>query len=101
MLFANFLRKSSFACCFRSTRAAWEGSGLQRWEAELEGKLRGPGKLTPVTDLMAHVFKESERAFKGSTHEDTFLVFHDALSAWWEKAAQVSRTAVCVFRHSQ
>ena len=67
----------------------WKGSAMHRWEWELDAKLRGPGKLCPIIDLMAHVFKESERIYTGTTHESDFMVFHDALSAWWEKKAQV------------
>ena len=79
-----------------ASNADWKGSTLQRWEWELEAKLRGSGKTIPVIDIMAHVFKESERVMVGTTHEHDFVVFHDALSAWWEKKAQVGDHFFCV-----
>lgn len=38
--------------------------------------------------LIQHVVSKSEEAYKGTTHEKDFLIYHDALSQWWEKGAQ-------------
>jgi hypothetical protein len=37
---------------------------------------------------MKHVVETSVEAYKGTTHEHDFQIFHDGLSAWWEKGAQ-------------
>jgi hypothetical protein len=38
--------------------------------------------------MMTHVIEESKKAYSGTDVADTFLIFHDALSQWWEKGAQ-------------
>ena len=42
----------------------------------------------PITVMMDHVVAESKAAYKGTEHENTFFIFHDALSQWWEDEAQ-------------
>ena len=37
---------------------------------------------------MKHVVEHSKAAYAGSTHEHNFVIFHDALSQWWEPSAQ-------------
>jgi hypothetical protein len=37
---------------------------------------------------MAHVIDESVKAFEGTSRANTFSIFHDGLSAWWESEAQ-------------
>jgi hypothetical protein len=37
---------------------------------------------------MDHVIDESIKAYRGTQHEHDFVIFHDGLSAWWEKGAQ-------------
>ena len=32
---------------------------------------------------------QKSTSFKGSTHEEDFMIFHDALTAWWEPQAQL------------
>jgi hypothetical protein len=41
-----------------------------------------------ITDIMDHVIDESTKAYAGTEHADDFFIFHDGLSAWWEKGAQ-------------
>ena len=43
---------------------------------------------------------ESKKVYKGTYWEGTFLIFHDALSAWWEKGAQ-DHMAALGFAHRQ
>ena len=57
------------------------------WESEVHRKLQGPGGLMPITVMMDHVVA-SKAAYKGTEHENTFFIFHDALSQWWEDEAQ-------------
>ena len=37
---------------------------------------------------MDHIVAESKRAFADTPYADTFVLFHDALTQWWEKEAQ-------------
>ena len=37
---------------------------------------------------MDHVIRESTKAFANTPHWDSFSIFHDGLSAWWEADAQ-------------
>ena len=41
-----------------------------------------------VTELMDHVIEESIKIYADTDQRDTFLIFHDGLSAWWEGEAQ-------------
>ncbi len=45
-------------------------------------------KLCCVTDFVDHVIRESTAIYAGTEHADSFFIFHDALSQWWEKEAQ-------------
>ncbi|KAJ1382079.1 hypothetical protein B484DRAFT_461950, partial [Ochromonadaceae sp. CCMP2298] len=59
------------------------------WEKVVEGVVgRGKDRKVCITALMAHVIDESERIYAGTPQADTFSIFHDGLSAWWEKEAQ-------------
>ena len=37
-------------------------------------------KYVCITKLVEHIYKETEDAFKGTTHEDSWYFYHDALS---------------------
>ena len=59
------------------------------WSEEVDKALRrGAGAVVCVTELMDHVVAESKKLFRGTTHEHDFVIWHDALSAWWEDEAQ-------------
>ena len=49
------------------------------WEYHFK-KSSGMGPTIVITDFVQHMMEETAAAFKGSTHEDTWLIFHDALS---------------------
>ena len=38
--------------------------------------------------MIVHVITQATEAYRGSTHADDFMLYHDALSQWWEKDAQ-------------
>eukprot|EP00732_Lithocolla_globosa_P000473 Lithocolla_globosa_v1_NODE_141_length_5757_cov_121.254121.p2 type:complete len:335 gc:universal NODE_141_length_5757_cov_121.254121:3013-2009(-) len=59
-----------------------------RWQVELRQKLRGPLHTICITELMDHVVKHSKAVYAGTPAADTFLIFHDHLSQWWEADAQ-------------
>jgi hypothetical protein len=41
-----------------------------------------------VNDLVAHTVSEGNRLYKGTKWENSWVIYHDALSAWWDPAAQ-------------
>ena len=88
-----------------------------QWSAELDKVLQGgsnnviPVSLvrgSPVNDLfyltrhttcnttspyccaqlMDHVVSESKKIYDGTEYEDTFMIFHDGLTAWWAPDGQ-------------
>jgi len=81
------------------------------WEAELEAKVSQklvcitkvsahlmrkmflkPASVSryslPYVKIMDHVIEASIATFAGTPRADSFLIFHDGLSAWWEADAQ-------------
>jgi hypothetical protein len=63
------------------------GAGTPALHAALKAKMRTLKKIC-ITELIDHVISESTRLYAGSEHADTFQIFHDGLTAWWEPAAQ-------------
>ena len=49
--------------------------------------------MMPFAQLMDHVIDVSTAAYRGTTHEHDFMIYHDALSAWWEEGAQAHMAA--------
>tara|TARA_B100002003_G_C14141283_1_gene548788 strand:- start:608 stop:2329 length:1722 start_codon:yes stop_codon:yes gene_type:complete len=41
-----------------------------------------------IKELIDHMVEESKKLYNGTKHENTFFIFHDALSAYFEKTAQ-------------
>ena len=68
---------------------AYEAKYGRRWREEVKAALgRGANALCNVVDIMAHVIREGNRLFKDTDFEDSWVVYHDALSQWWSKGAQ-------------
>ena len=44
-------------------------------------------KLCCVTDLIDHIVAEGDRVFRGTKHEGSWIIGHDALSQYWEPDA--------------
>jgi hypothetical protein len=57
------------------------------WEVELRKTMRS-SKVVWVNDLIAHTVSEGNRMYKGTPWENTWVMYHDALSQWWDPAAQ-------------
>ena len=57
------------------------------WEAELRKTMRSAKKIW-VNDLIAHTVSEGNRLYKGTPWENSWVMYHDALSAWWDPGAQ-------------
>lgn len=51
--------------------------GEDHWEAEIAKAIKGH---ICVTELIIHMMTETERVMKGTKHEKTWRIFHDALS---------------------
>lgn len=69
-------------------------SGEPRWKEAIKAQLHnraGSGKskaLRCVTDLIDHMIEESKKLYAGTDMQDKFMIFHDALSTWYEGEAQ-------------
>ena len=53
--------------------------GSENWEA----KMKGCASMSPyicITSMIEHIIHETAATFKGTTHEDDWVFFHDALS---------------------
>jgi hypothetical protein len=59
------------------------------WEEAMRRKLRcAPSNIICVTELIDHVISESTRLYAGTDVANSFCIFHDGLTAWWEPQAQ-------------
>ena len=64
---------------YRKCPNPYEAKFGPTWEDQFK-KSGGMGPTIVITDFVQHMMEETAAAFKGSTHEDTWLIFHDALS---------------------
>ena len=59
------------------------------WRQAVEEKIdKGQNAVCCVTKLMDHAIDQGNRAFAGTPFAQTWVLYHDALSSWWSKAAQ-------------
>ena len=59
------------------------------WRARVEEAIgKGQHALMCVTKLMDHAIEQGNAAFAGTKFADSWLMYHDHLSAWWEAGAQ-------------
>ena len=49
---------------------------------------RGPDAKICVKELMDHVIEQGDTLFADTDYAGSWIICHDALSAWWEKEAQ-------------
>ena len=91
---ANFEKKiKAEVARVKSMKGIWsggqgyEGKYGEDWRKHVIKKLSTDGYIC-IIELMAHVIEESIQIYEGTVHKDTFFIFHDGLSAWWEKDAQ-------------
>ena len=64
---------------YRKCPNPYEAKFGPTWEDQFK-KSGGMGPTIVITDFVQHMMEETAAAFKGSAHEDTWLIFHDALS---------------------
>ena len=38
------------------------------------------GQIVVITDYVEHMMQESKKCFQGTTHEDDWMIYHDALT---------------------
>ena len=63
--------------------------GRRLWRKKVIEKLgKGSNAVCNVCDLMAHAIKEGNRLFANTIYHNTWILYHDALSAWWSEGAQ-------------
>ena len=59
------------------------------WEAEVRAALaKGDHGVICVTALMDHAIAQGDKLFEGTKYADSWWIYHDHLSAWWEAGAQ-------------
>ena len=59
------------------------------WREEVKERLgKGSDPVCNVTDLMDHVIEQGNILFADTPYHDSWVVYHDALSAWWSEGAQ-------------
>ena len=56
------------------------------WEVKLNEVVNS--KYCSIKELIDHMIHESKKLYEGTKYEKTFFIFHDALSAYFEKSAQ-------------
>ena len=66
----------------------WENNPFKNrypdtWEKELRKTMRS-SKIVWANDLVAHTVAEGNRIYKGTKWADTWVMYHDALSQWWD-----------------
>ena len=60
-----------------------------RWREEVVERVgKGSNAVCNVTDLMDHVIEQGNMLFADTPFHDCWMVYHDALSAWWSVGAQ-------------
>ena len=68
---------------------AYQAKYGRDWKMKVKEQLgKGNNAVCNVTDLMDHAIAEGNRLFKNTPYEKTWVMYHDALSAWWSAAAQ-------------
>ena len=56
------------------------------WQVEVKKVV--DKKYCSIKELIDHIISESKKLYKGTDYENTFLIFHDALSSYFEHGAQ-------------
>jgi len=59
---------------------------IPRAEAELRAIV--DRKLCHVNRLIDHCFTETEKQYKGTKYEDSWMLYHDGLTQWWTPEGQ-------------
>jgi len=70
---------SAFVDHTRATDPYLSRYGAEGRDAALAAALRKSGQVC-ITELVIHMVTETERVFKGTKHENTWLFYHDALT---------------------
>ena len=77
----------------QSLGKAWGVAGagyVQRYGDEWQDRVKETvnKQYCSIMELIDHMIAESEKLYKGTKYEKTFLMFHDALSTYFETEAQ-------------
>ena len=68
---------------------AYQAKFGRNWKIKVKEQLgKGSNAVCNVTDLMDHAISEGNRLFRDTPYANTWVMYHDALSAWWSVAAQ-------------
>jgi hypothetical protein len=72
---------------FRGENPYLERYGKEQWEEEIAKSPR-MRQLGNVRCLMDHIIAEGTKMFADSPRKDSWMLYHDHLSIWWEKQSQ-------------
>ena len=68
---------------------AYQAKYGRNWKVKVKEQLgKGSNAVCSVADLMDHAISEGNRLFKHTPYERTWVMYHDALSAWWSVGGQ-------------
>ena len=68
---------------------AWQAKYGRAWKQKVIEKLgKGSNAVCNVTALMDHAIREGNRLFRNTPYRNSWVIYHDALSAWWSEGAQ-------------
>ena len=75
----------------KGTRSVWmdhthhTNPYKSRYDDEWRDKLPGSFAITSIQVLVDHMIDEGNRFFVNTRFTDTWTIYHDALSQWWER----------------
>ena len=78
----------------KGTRSAWsefvnkDNPYEARYGESWRDKIPGSFGVTSIKVLVDHVINEGNRLFADTRFANTWVIYHDALSQWWEKSTQ-------------
>ena len=93
LLIENFFDKAFDWFSHFNEDGPYEARFGSNWWQEIENAIgKGPNAVICVTKLLQHAIDEGNCVFADTPYRDTWVIYHDTLSAWWSKEAQVRCT---------
>ena len=72
----------------------WPDTWQQELRAACAKSHRGRQAMTSVIEWADHLVAEGDRLFADTPYANTWVIYHDALSQWWEKGTQAHLLAL-------
>ena len=68
---------------------AYQARYGRQWKNKVVEQLgKGNNAVCNVCDLMDHSIKEGNRLFRNTIYHNNWVIYHDALSAWWSQGGK-------------